>query len=159
MRATRVANTFDFAFKFAEMAGANAVRDGSQSVAELPRLAPGANHGVEGEFRLAGSCRLLELKTLHYELHLIGHVMQERCSASQEKRSFMAQRIPWDKVSWPSNHEVRAFGARKKAGESPASLAGGHQNAIAKFGCLRRTDVTVEGSFNDSSIPEPVEGL
>ena len=64
-----MANAFDFVFELPEMARANAVGDGAKSVAELPRLAPGANYCVEGKFRLAGRCRLLKLWTLHYELH------------------------------------------------------------------------------------------
>src|SRR5215831_14230785 len=95
MRTTRVANAFDFALELAEMARANAVGDSSKSVAELSRLAPGANDGVEGKFGLAGRYRLLELRTLHYKLHLIGHVMQDKHRVSQEKRCFHAERIPW----------------------------------------------------------------
>jgi hypothetical protein len=43
---------------------------------------------------LARRCRLLELKTLHCELHLIGHVMQDKGRASQEKRCLLAQEFP-----------------------------------------------------------------
>jgi len=91
MWATRVANAFEFALELSEMARANAVGDGAKSVAWLPRLGPGANHSIEGKFCLARRYRLLELRTLHYELHLIGHVMQEKRRVSQEKRSFQGR--------------------------------------------------------------------
>ena len=94
MRATRVANAFDFAFELAEMPGTNAVGNGSESFAELPRLAPRANHGIEGKFGLARRCRFLEIKALHCKLHLIGHVMQDKRRVSQEKRCLLAQEFP-----------------------------------------------------------------
>ena len=98
MRAARVANAFDFAFEFAEMPWTNAVGNGSESVAELSGLAPGANHGIEREFGLARRYRFLEIKALHCKLHLIGHVMQDKGRVSQEKRCLLAQEIPKDKV-------------------------------------------------------------
>src|SRR5215472_15006035 len=123
MRAARVANAFDFVFELTEMARANAVGDGAKSVAELPRLAPGANHGVQGKFCLAGRYRLLELRTLHYELHLIGHVMQDKRRVSQEKRCFIGRENSLgqnDKVNGQLNHEPWAFRTRNKAGGCPA---------------------------------------
>ena len=121
MWATRVTNTPDFAFELAEMPGTNPVGNGAEGVAELSGLAPGANHGVQWKFGLARRCRLLELKTLHCKLHLIGHVMQDKRRLSQEKRCLLAPENSLGQCSMAFDHEPQQLRTRKKAGDAPHS--------------------------------------